>query len=227
MERARIMLIIAHATIVRVSHHAIAGSAIGFQINPPLQTVAISASPTEIDRTASNAVSVLLIVTRDPGLALSNQVCAISMSSVTMNTNTGATRSDLADLNLVQVIAKTLSPPVHARNLASGINTEALSDADLIAMRDRLTISTAISDKLVTLTAIADSLAVMIVISGHFAMGHDLIHQTHVGRVVRQGSVTIIQVSLMNLCDVVQSKSYSKATTSILMQVTLLSQRLL
>jgi hypothetical protein len=227
MERARIMLIIAQAEIVRVSHHAIAGGATGFQINPPLKTVAISVSPTEIARRAIDIVSVLLIVNRCLVLALQNQECAISMSSDTMNTNIGATRSDLDELNLVQLIAKMLSILMHARNLASEINTGAPGDAVLIAMLDRLRVSTVINDKLVTLTAIANSLAVMIVISGHFAMGHDLIHRTHVGRVVRQDSVTIIQVSLMNLCDVVQSRSYSKATTSILMQVTLLSHRLL
>jgi len=227
MEHARIMLIIAQAKIVRASHHAIAGGATGFQINPPLKTVAISASPTEIARIAIDIVSVLLIVSRSPSLALSNQVCAISMSSATMNTNTGATRSDLAELNLVQLIGKILSILMHACNLASEINTGAPGDAVLIAMLDRLTVSTVINDKLVALTAIANGLAVMIVISGHFAMGHDLIHRTHVGRVVRQGRVTIIQVSLMNLCDVLQSRSYSKATASILMQVTLLSHRLL
>lgn len=159
MEHARIMLIIAHATIVRVSHRTIAGGAPGLQVNPPLKTVAISASPTEIARTAINAVSVLLIVTRCPGLALSNQVCAISMSSVTMNTNTGAIRIEMVRLNLAQVTTKTLSILMHVRNLASGINTGAPGDAVLIAMLDRLTVSSVINDKLVTLTAIADSLA--------------------------------------------------------------------
>jgi hypothetical protein len=71
MEQARIMLIIAQAKIV--SHHAIAGGATGFQINPPLKTVAISASPMEIARIAIDIVSVLLIVSRCPGLALPNQ----------------------------------------------------------------------------------------------------------------------------------------------------------
>jgi len=99
MERARIMLIIAHAAIVRVSHHAITDGITGFQINPPLKTVAISASPTEIARTAIDRVKVQLRVTTSPGLALPNQVCAISMSSVTMNTNTGATQIDQLDLN--------------------------------------------------------------------------------------------------------------------------------
>jgi hypothetical protein len=162
MERARIMLIIAHAVIVRVSHHAIAGGVTGLQINPPLKTVAISASPTEIARIAIDIVSVLLIVTTSPGLALPNQVCAISMSSVTMNTNTGAIQTELIDLNPVQLIAKTLSTPAHARNLASAINTGAPGEAVLIAILDRPTVSSLTVHPRVVLT----------VINGHLARGH-------------------------------------------------------
>jgi len=103
------MLIIAHATIVRVSHHAIAGGITGVQINPPLKIVAISASPMKIARTAIDIVSVLLTVTRCHGLALTIQVCAISMSSVTMNTSTGAIQIELVGMNLAQVTAATLS----------------------------------------------------------------------------------------------------------------------
>jgi len=202
MEHARITLITAHAAILTVIHHVITGGTTSIQINIPLKIVAITANLTGIARLTTDRVNVLLVAIL--GLALSNRACATLMSSLTMSTNARATRrTNPGRLDIVQVTAGMLNILTHVHNFATGINTEALNDANLIAT--------------------ADSLAVTIAISGRFVTGHDLIHGTHVGRVAQQVNLAIVRAGPKHLRGVRQTRSYSKATTSILMQATLLS----
>jgi len=143
------------------------------------------------------------------------------MSSITMNMNTVATRTDLTRQGTVQITAKALNSPTPVHNTATVINTEARNDANLIAKLDRLAVSIAINNRVVNLTGTAGSLEVMIVTSDLFVTTRGLIRRTHVGRVVQPGNVTIIRAGLKNLLGVGQNGSYSKATTSILKQVAL------
>ena len=221
MERARIMLIIAHAAIITVIRHAITGSATSIPINLPLKIVAITASLTESARTVIDQESILLVVTTGLDLVPTSQACALLMSSVTMNANAVVTRTNPIRLDTGQITAKVLNIPTHVHNIATGINTRALNDANLIAIRDSPAVSTAINGRAVTLTGMADSLAVMIVISDLFETIPGLIHRTHVGRAVQPGNAATIRADLENLPGVGQIRSYSKATTNILMQVTL------
>jgi hypothetical protein len=130
---------------------------------------------------------------------------------------------EIARMTIVQVTAGILNIPIHVHTIKAGINTEGLNDANLIATHQRLAVSTVIKDKLATMTTKVDSLAVLIVISGLLVTLQDAIHIIHAGRVVRKGNITIIQISLVNICDMGQNKSYSKATTSILTKATLLN----
>ena len=221
MEHARIMPITAHVAIITVIHHAITGSATSIPINPPLKIVAITASLTEIARTVIDQESRLPAATMGLGLVPTNQACALLMSSVTTNKNAVVTRTDQTRPDTVQITAKALSIPTHVHHIATGINTRDLNDANLIAMRDSLAVSTAINDRAVTLTGTAGSLAVMIVISDHLVTIPGLIRRTHVGRAVQPGNAATIRADLENLRGVGQIRSYSKATTNILMQVTL------
>jgi hypothetical protein len=220
MERARIMLIIAHAAIITVIHHAITGSATSIQINLPPKVVAITASLTESARTVIDQESKLLVVTTGLDLVPTNQACALLMSSGTMNTNAVVTRTNPTRLDTVQMTAKVLNIPTHVHNIETAINTRALNDANSIAIRDSPAVSTAINGRAVTLTAMAGSLAVMIVIIDHSVRMAGLIHGTHVGRAVLPGNATTIRADLENLPGVGQIRSYSKETTNILMQVT-------
>src|SRR6266849_5592235 len=185
MERARITLITVRATIT--------GIAISIQINPPLKIVAITASLTGIARTTIETVSVPLKVTMGLDPAPTNQVCAVLMISVTMNSSTRVTRIVLRGPTLLQVTAKTLSSQAHAHHIATGNNTEAINEMNSIATLDRLVIPIVTGDHLATLraTSTAGNLEVMIVINGHFTTG--------------------------------QNVNYSKVITSILTRSTLLS----
>jgi len=217
MEHARSTPITALAAIIIVIHHVITGETTSIQSSTPLKIVAITANLTEIARIAIEQESVLLKVTMDLGLALSNRACALLMSSNIMKTNAEATRTNPTRMSIVQVTAEILTIPIHVHNIKAGIHTETHNDANLIATLDRLVVSTVIKDKLETMTETVDSLAVMIMISGHLVMQQDPIHITSVGRVDRQGNMTILQKSPMNLHDTEQKRSYSKATMSILM----------
>jgi hypothetical protein len=130
---------------------------------------------------------------------------------------------EIARMTIVQVTMEILNIPIHVHNIKAGINTKGPNDANLIATRDRLAVSTVIKGKLVIMIATVDSLVVMIVISGHLVTRLDPIHIIHAGRVVRKGNTTIIQISLVNIRDMLQNKSYSKATTSSLTKATLLN----
>src|SRR5215470_11351452 len=104
MERAAITPITMRTEVIRASHHAITGSVIS---SLPLKIVAITASPTEIARTAIDLASAMPIVGMVPGLAPTNQVCANLTSSITMNTR--ATRIDPV------LVQPTHGIPIHAR----------------------------------------------------------------------------------------------------------------
>src|SRR3989440_569449 len=177
MERARITLITVRATIPGISNHVIISVAISIQINPPLKIVGITASLTGIARTTIETTSVPLKVTLGLDPAPTNQVCAVLMISVTMSSSTRVTRIALRGPTLVQVIVKTLGNQAHAHHIATGNNTEAINEMNSIATLDRLGIPPVTGDHLATLraTSAAGNLAVMIVISGHFATGHNVI----------------------------------------------------
>jgi len=186
----------------------------------------MAANLTEIARIAIDRASVLPEVTMGLGLALSNQVCAHLMIKSTINTNAVVTRINLIGMNIVQVTAKILNIPTHVHNIKAGIHTEDHKPATMTATVDSLAVMIVIKDKPATMTATVGSLAVMIVISDHLVMHQVLIHITHAGRAVRQGNMTIIQGSPLILSDTEQNRSYSKATTSILKQATLLNHPL-
>jgi len=217
MERARITLITAHVAIIVGINPLITGSA----INLPLKTVAITTNLTEVARTTIEQENILPVVTIGLGLAPTTQVWALLMSSTTMNTNVMATRNDPTRLITVQIIGKALNIPTLVHNTATVINTGAHSDANSIAMLDRLAASIAFNNRTTNLTGAAGSLGVMTVISDLFVMIHGLIRRIHVGRAGQPGNATIIRVSLKNLPGEGQNGSYSKAITSILIQVTL------
>src|SRR5215470_5869399 len=135
MERAAITPITMRTEVIRASHHAITGSVIS---SLPLKIVAITANPTEIDRTAIDLASAMPIAGMVPGLAPTNQVCANLTSSITMSTR--ATRIDLARLVLVQ---PTHAIPIHARK--DGDRAETREGAILSARNDRHGVQTAIT----------------------------------------------------------------------------------
>lgn len=224
MERARITLITVRATITGISHHAIISGAISIQINPPLKIVAITAILTGIARTTIEIVTVALKVTMGLDPALTNQVCAVLMINVTMNTSNRVTRIALRGPTLVRVTAKTLRVQAHAHHIATGNHTEAINEMNSIAILDRHVIPTVTGDHLATLkaTSTVGSLAVMIVINGHFATGHNVIRKTLASRADQQGKL-IFRAGLKNSHGVGQNASYSRVITSILMHSTLLS----
>jgi len=203
----------------------------------------MAANLTETARIAIDQLSVLPEVTMGLGLAPSNQVCAHLMIRSTINTNAVVTRINLIGMNIKQVIAKILNIPIHVHNIKAGLHTEGHkpaimtvtvdSLAVMIVIKDKLATTTAtvdspavmivIKDKPATITATVDSLAVMIVINGHLVMLLVLIHIIHAGRAVRLDNMTTMQENPLNLSDTVavESRSYSKATTSTLTQTTL------
>ncbi len=221
MERARITPITAHVAIIIGINPQITGSATNILINLPLKPVAITTNLTEVARTTIDPENILPVVTIGLGLAPTNQVWALLMSSSTMNTNVMATRNDPTGLDTVQITGKALNIPTPVHNTATVINTGAHSDANSIAILDRLAASIAFNNRTMNLTGTADSLGVMTEISDLFVTIHGLIRRIHVGRVGQPGSVTTIRVGLKNLPGVGQNRSYSKAITSILIQITL------
>jgi len=209
--------------IVTVIRLVITGDLTNLPIGTPPRLVAIAANLMEIDKITIDLVSVLLEVTMGLGLAPSNQACAHLTINITTSTNTVATRNNPIKMTIVQVIVGILSVLIHVHNIKGEINTVALNGANLIVTHHRLAISTVTKDKLEAMIATRDSLAVMIAISGLLVMLQDPIHIIHAGRVVRKGGRTIIQTGLMNIRDMVQNRSYSKAITSILIKATLLN----
>src|SRR5713101_3321222 len=211
MERAAITPITMRREVIRASHHAITGSVIS---SLPLKIVAITASPTEIARTASDLASAIPIPIAGmvPGLAPTNQVCANLTSSITMSTR--ATRIDLARLVLVQ---PTHGIPIHARK--DGDRAETREDAILSARNDRHGVQTAITGSLVNSIVRLVLRAVLSVTNGPLAMDHSrLIHKTHAGRAGR----TNFRADLKNSRDSGRTLSSSRAITSALMLPTLL-----
>ncbi len=217
MVHARIMLITAHAAIITIIHHVIIDSVTSI----PLKIVAITVSLMEIARIVTEQEIILLVGTMGLDLIPTKRACARSMSSSTLNTNEGAIRTGPTKQDIVQITAKALNITTHAHNTGTVINTEVGNDANLIAILDRLAVSIAINNKAMNLTEKADSLTVMIAISDLFETIHGLVHKTRVGRVVQQDNVAIIQADRKNLPGAGQNGSYSKATMSILRQVTL------
>jgi len=211
MERAAITPITMRREVIRASHHAITGSVIS---SLPLKIVAITASPTEIARTAIDLASAIPIPIAGmvPGLAPTNQVCANLTSSITMSTR--ATRIDLARLVLVQL---THGIPIHARK--DGDRAETREDAILSARNDRHGVQTAITGSLVNSIVRLVLRAVLSVTNGPLAMDHSsLIHKTHAGRAGR----TNFRADLKNSRDSGRTLSSSRAITSALMLPTLL-----
>src|SRR5216684_5781 len=211
MERAAITPITMRREVIRASHHAITGSVIS---SLPLKIVAITASPTEIARTAIDLASAIPIPIAGmvPGLAPTNQVCANLTSSITMSTR--ATRIDLARLVLVQ---PTHGIPIHARK--EGDSAETREDAILSARNDRHGVQTAITGSLVNSIVRLVLRAVLSVTNGPLAMDHSrLIHKTHAGRAGR----TNFRADLKNSRDSGRTLSSSRAITSALMLPTLL-----
>src|SRR5713101_4962661 len=211
MERAAITPITMRREVIRASHHAITGSVIS---SLPLKIVAITASPTEIARTAIDLASAIPIPIAGmvPGLAPTNQVCANLTSSITMSTR--ATRIDLARLVLVQ---PTHGIPIHARK--DGDRAETREDAILSARNDRHGVQTAITGSLVNSIVRLVLRAVLSVTNGPLAMDHSrLIHKTHAGRAGR----TNFRADLKNSRDSGRTLSSSRAITSALMLPTLL-----
>jgi len=188
---------------VTVICHVIAGNLTNIQIGTPLKIVAMAANPMEIARITIDQVNILLEVTMGLGLAPSNQACAHLMVKITTSTNAVATRTNHIGMTIIQVTAEILNIPIHDHNIKAGVNIEGPNNANLIAT--------------------IDSLVVMIVISGHLVTRQDPIHIIHAGRVARKGNLTIIQIGLMNIREMGQNRSYSKATTSILTKTTLLT----
>jgi hypothetical protein len=217
MERARITLITAHAAIIIGIHHLKTGSATSI----PLKIVAITANLTEITRIAIDQENVLLVVTIDLVLIPTNQVCTFLMSNIIMNTNAVATRTDPTRPDTVQIATKAHNIPTPVHNTAPVINIKAINDVISIVILARLAVSSAINNRAVNLTGTTDSLEVMIVISDLFATIQGLIRRTHAGRVVQPGNVAMTRAGLKNQPGVGQNGSYSKATMSILMQITL------
>jgi len=228
MERAAITPITMRREVIRASHHAITGSVIS---SLPLKIVAITASPTEIARTAIDLASAIPIPIAGmvPGLAPTNQVCANLTSSITMSTR--ATRIDLARLVLVQpthgipiharkelvLVQPTHGIPIHARK--DGDRAETREDAILSARNDRHGVQTAITGSLVNSIVRLVLRAVLSVTNGPLAMDHSrLIHKTHAGRAGR----TNFRADLKNSRDSGRTLSSSRAITSALMLPTLL-----
>src|SRR5260221_8018165 len=225
MERAAITPITMRREVIRASHHAITGSVIS---SLPLKIVAITASPTEIARTAIDLASAIPIAGMVPGLASTNQVCANLTSSITMSTR--ATRIDLARLVLVQpthgipiharkelvLVQPTHGIPIHARK--DGDRAETREDAILSARNDHHGVQTAITGSLVNSIVRLVLRAVLSVTNGPLAMDHSLIHTTHAGRAGR----TNFRADLKNPRDSGRTLSSSRAITSALMLPTLL-----
>jgi hypothetical protein len=212
MERAAITPITMRREVIRASHHAITGSVIS---SLPLKIVAITASPTEIARTAIDLASAIPIAGMVPGLAPTNQVCANLTSSITMSTR--ATRIDLARLVLVQ---PTHGIPIHARK--DGDRAETHEDVILSARNDRHGVQTAITGSLVNSIVRLVLRAVLSVTNGPLAMDHSLIHKTHAGRVGRTNFRADLKADLKNSRDPGRTLSSSRAITSALMLPTLL-----
>jgi len=212
MERAAITPITMRREVIRASHHAITGSVIS---SLPLKIVAITASPTEIARTAIDLASAIPIAGMVPGLAPTNQVCANLTSSITMSTR--ATRIDLARLVLVQ---PTHGIPIHARK--DGDRVETREDAILSARNDRHGVQTAITGSLVNSIVRLVLHAVLSVTNGPLAMDHSLIHKTHAGRAGRTNFRADLKADLKNSRDSGRTLSSSRAITSALMLPTLL-----
>lgn len=212
MERAAITPITMRREVIRASHHAITGSVIS---SLPLKIVAITASPTEIARTAIDLASAIPIAGMVPGLAPTNQVCANLTSSITMSTR--ATRIDLARLVLVQ---PTHGIPIHARK--DGDRAETREDAILSARNDRHGVQTAITGSLVNSIVRLVLRAVLSVTNGPLAMDHSLIHKTHAGRAGRTNFRADLKADLKNSRDPGRTLSSSRAITSALMLPTLL-----
>lgn len=84
---------------------------------------------------------------------------------------------------------------------------------------------TVIKDKLAATTETPGHLVVMIAISVLLAIRQGLIPRNRAGKTVLREDMTSIQIGLMNILAMRQSKSYSKATTSILIEATLLNPR--
>jgi hypothetical protein len=194
MELNRITLIIVHAAIITVIYNVITSG----ETSIPLKIVAITASPLEITRIVTGQESILLIVITGLGLIPTNQECARSISSIILNTNVVAIRTDPTRLDTIQITARALNNTTQAHNTGDAINTEVRNEENLIAILDRLVVSRAINNLAATFTEKADSLAVMIVISDLFATILGPIHRTHVGRVVLPDNLTNIQAGLKN-----------------------------
>jgi len=225
MERAAITPITMRREVIRASHHAITGSL-------PLKIVAITASPTEIARTAIDLASAIPIAGMVPGLAPTNQVCANLTSSIKMSTR--ATRIDLARLVLVQpthgipiharkelvLVQPTHGIPIHARK--DGDRAETHEDAILSARNDRHGVPTAITGSLVNSIVRLVLRAVLSVTNGPLAMDHSPIHTTHAGRAGRTNLRADLKADLKNSRDPGRTLSSSRAITSALMLPTLL-----
>jgi hypothetical protein len=223
MEHAKITLIIAHATIVELVQPVITGDLINKTIGTPLRMVATAANLMEIDKTTIVPVFVLLETTM--GLAHTNLTCAHLMISNTTSTNAVATRSSPIRTTIVPKMVGMLSVLIHAHNIKGKDNTEARNGASLITTHRLHAIMIVIRDKLAATTALTGHLVVMIVIGVLLTIRQDLIQRIHAGKAVETDNLTRIHKGHMNILAMRQSRSYSKATTSILIEATRLDLR--
>jgi hypothetical protein len=150
------------------------------------------------------------------GLATSIRACVHLTINIITSTNIEAIRNNPFKMTIVQEIVGILSLLIHAHNIKDEASTEGPNGVNLIATHRPLEILIAIKDKLAVTTVTRDSLVVMTAIGRLLVIRQDPIHKIHAGRVVRKDGRTIIQIGRMKIHDMKQSGSYTKATTSIL-----------
>jgi len=194
----------------------IIGGLINTPIGTQLRIVAMAANHMEIDQITIVLVSVLPKVTMGLGLATSIRACAHLTINIITSTNIEAIRNNPFKMTIVQEIVGILSLLIHVRNIKDEASTEGPNGVNLIATHRPLEILIAIKDKLAVTTVTRDSLVVMTAIGGLLVIRQDPIHKIHAGRVVRKDGRTIIQIGRMKIHDIMQSGSYTKATTNIL-----------
>jgi len=214
MEHAKIMLITVHEAIATRIRLVIIGGPINTPIGTLLRIVTIAANHTEIDQITIDLVGALLKVTMD--LVTSIRACVHLTINIITSMNIEAIRNSPFKMTIVQEIVGIPSLLTHVHHIKGEANTEDPNSVNLIAAHLLLEILIAIKDKLAVTTVTRDSLVVMIATGSPLVIHQDPIHKIHAGRVVRKNGRTIIQISRMKIHDIKQSGSYMKVTTSIL-----------